>query len=131
MTELVLDASASVELLLDTTTGRKLQQLIPAGARWWVPEHFYAEVAGALRRAELHGAASPARIARAFADLTTSPLRRVQVRPLLPGAWAKRSNLTVADGLYVVLAEHLQASLVTSDLKLVNAPTLTIPTIHA
>lgn len=131
MTELVLDASASVELLLDTTTGRALQQLIPTGARWWVPEHFYAEVAGALRRAEVHGEVSPARVAQAFTDLTTSPLRRVQVRPLLPDAWAKRANLTVADGLYVALAEHLQASLVTSDLKLVNAPTLTVPTIHA
>lgn len=131
MTELVLDASASVELLLDTTTGRALQQLIPTGARWWAPEHFYAEVAGALRRAEVHGEASPARVAQAFTDLTTSPLRRVQVRPLLPDAWAKRPNLTVADGLYVALAEHLQASLVTSDLKLVNAPTLNVPTIHA
>ncbi len=131
MTELVLDASASVELLLDTTTGRELQQLLPARARWWVPEHFYAEVAGALRRAEIHGEVSPARIAQAFADLTTSPLRRVQVRPLLPDAWAKRTNLTVADSLYVVLAEHLHASLVTADVKLANAPTLTIPTIHA
>ncbi len=131
MTALVLDASASVELLLDTTTGRKLQRLIPAGARWWVPEHFYAEVAGALRRAEIHRAASPARTAQAFADLNTSPLHRVQVRPLLPDAWAKRPNLTIADALYVVLAEHLHASLVTSDLKLVNAPTLTVPTIHA
>lgn len=130
MTNLVLDASASVDLLLDTTAGRSLQQDIPRGATWWVPEHFFVEVAGALRRAELHNVAPSARVATAFSSLSTAPLRRVQVRPLLLEAWAKRPNITVADAIYVVLAEHLQAALVTSDRNLVNAPTLSVPTIH-
>lgn len=130
MTNLVLDASASVDLLLDTTAGRSLQRHIPRGADWWVPEHYFVEVAGALRRAELHGAAPPARIATAFASLSTAPLRRVQVRPLLAEAWTKRPNMTIADAIYAVLAEHLQAALVTSDLNLANAPTLSVPTIH-
>ena len=43
----------------------------------------------------------------------------------------KRGNLTVADALYVVLAEHLSAALVTADVKLANAPGLGVPTIHA
>lgn len=114
----MLDASASVELLLDTPTGRRLQALVPADAEWWVPEHFYAEVAGALRRAEMHSTVPAARVATALASLDAAPLRRVQVRPLLPEAWAKRSNMTIADGLYVVLAEHLGADLVTADVKL-------------
>lgn len=130
MTTLVLDASASVDLLLETKTGRALHTRLPAGAQWWVPEHYFAEVAGALRRAEIRGEITQARVAKAFADLTNSPVHRVQVRPLLPDAWARRGNLTVADALYVVLAEHLGAKLVTSDVKLANAPTLGIDTIH-
>jgi predicted nucleic acid-binding protein len=65
-----------------------------------------------------------------MAALASAPLRRVQVRPLLPEAWSKRGNITMADALYVVLAEHLGDSLVASDLKLVNAPGLGVPTIH-
>ena len=130
MTDLVLDASASVDLLLDTATGRRLQPLLPTGAQWWVPEHFFAEVAGALRRAELRGGVLNARVAPAMTSLSTAPLRRVQVRPLLADAWSKRANLTIADALYVVLAEHLDATLVTTDINLSNAPTLRVATIH-
>lgn len=83
-----------------------------------MPEHFFVEVAGALRRAEIHQAVTSARIATAFEDLTDSPLRRVQVRPLLPEVWARRGNLMIPDALYVVLAEHLGATLVTCDLSL-------------
>ena len=130
MTDLVLDASASVDLLLDTATGRMLHPLLPTDARWWVPEHFFAELAGALRRAELHGGVLPARATQAMTSLFTAPLRRVQVRPMLADAWSKRANLTIADALYVVLAEHLDATLVTTDISLSNAPTLRVATIH-
>lgn len=130
MTDLVLDASASVDLLLDTATGRMLQPLLPTGARWWVPEHFFAEVAGALRRAELRGGVLPARAAQAMTSLSGAPLRRVQVRPLLADAWSKRANLTIADALYVVLAEHLDAAPVTTDVRLANTPTLGVATVH-
>lgn len=130
MTDLVPDASASVDLLLDTATGRRLQPLLPTGARWWVSEHFFAEVAGALRRAELGGGVLSARVAQAMTSLSTAPMRRVQVRPLLADAWSKRANLTLADSLYVVLAEHLDATLVTTDINLSNAPTLRVATIH-
>jgi predicted nucleic acid-binding protein len=130
VTDLVLDASASVDLLLDTATGRMLQQLLPSGARWWVAEHFYVEGAGALRRAELRSEVPNTRVAQAKASLPTAPLRRVQVRPLLADAWSKRANLTIADALYVVLAEHLDAALVTTDVRLANSPTLGVATVH-
>ncbi len=129
MTSLVLDASASVDLLLDTATGRRLEPRLPPNAEWWVPEHFFVEVAGVIRRAEINQLVPSARAATAFAELMSAPLRRVQVRPLLPEAWAARGNLTVGDALYVVLARHLGASLVTTDSKLANAPGLGIPVI--
>jgi predicted nucleic acid-binding protein len=37
--------------------------------------------------------------------------------------------MTVADALYVVVANHLGADLVTTDLKLANSPTLPVSTV--
>jgi len=124
----VLDASASVEVLLHTPIGEALQPRLPNGTAW-VPELYFAEAAAALRRLELSGAVTPARVAVAFDDLLASSVRRVQVRPLLSEAWALRHNLTVADGLYVVLARHLDVPLVTTDSRLANAPGIDVTTI--
>ena len=45
-------------------------------------------------------------------------------------AWQHRHNITFADALYVVLAEHLQATTLTGDHKLANGPTLPVPVLH-
>ncbi len=129
MTQLVLDASAGVELALQTPTGRRIQARLPAGATSWVPEHYFAEVAAVLRRDEINQRFDRARIQVALDRLLSAPVRRVSVKPLLPDAWTLRHNLTVADALYVVVAQHLGASLVTTDLRLASARVLTIPTI--
>lgn len=54
--------------------------------------------------------------------LERAVVRRAEVRPLLADAWTRRSNLTVADALYVVLAEHVGATLVTADERLARSP---------
>ena len=54
MKRFVLDASAGVELLLNTARARSLSAQFPLSAQWWVPEHYFVEVAGALRRAALN-----------------------------------------------------------------------------
>jgi predicted nucleic acid-binding protein len=129
VTRLVLDASASVELLLNTTRAHSLSAQFPASAEWWVPEHYFVEVAGALRRAALNGDATSERVEQAFAMLERAVVRRAQVRPLLADAWSRRAAITVADALYVVLAEHIGGTLVTADERLARSPGLTIPTI--
>lgn len=119
---LVLDASAGVEILLDTPIGRSLADDIPTGATWWVPDHYFVEVASALRRAEYRQVIPAAQAVNCFGRLQgATALRRAQIRPLLPEAWRKRRYLTIGDALYVVLAEYLGATLVTADLKLANA----------
>lgn len=129
MTPIVLDASAGVELALRTPVGRQLQKKIPTGATTWVPEHYFAETVAVLRRHELNQRYGSARIQVALDRLLTAPVRRVSVRPLIPEAWGFRHNLTVADALYVVVAQHLSAALVTSDLRLAAAPNLPVATI--
>ncbi len=131
MNPLVLDASASVDLLLDTAAGRALLARLPARTHWWVPEHYFVEVSSALRRAELHGDINATRATVLFAELAATPVVRIPLPGLLPEAWARRGHLTIADALYVVLAEHLGAPLVTTDERLAGSPGLRVATITA
>lgn len=128
-TPVVVDASAGVELLLSTEAGETLRSRLPRPVVEWVPEVYFSEVAGALRRGELHGRLSAARAAVALERLLATPMRRVQIRSLLAEAWALRHNVVVNDALYVVLARHLDAPLVTADLALAGAPGLGVSVI--
>jgi predicted nucleic acid-binding protein len=94
-----------------------------------VPEHYYVEVAGALRRSELRADVPPERIDRAFRRLGEAALYSVAIAPLLAEAWDRRAALTIGDALYVVLAAHLDATLVTADERLARAPGLGVPSI--
>jgi predicted nucleic acid-binding protein len=119
----VLDASAGVELLLETSIGAVLQPKLPAGIVW-VPETYFAEVAGALRRLELAGTITAQRAAAALDELLAAPIRRAAVKPLLSEAWTLRHNVTIADAIYVVLARHSNSAVVTTDHRLASAPEL-------
>lgn len=130
MTPLVIDASAGVELEADTVRGRAIRGLLPQTAIPWVPELFFVECATVLRRWDLNGVLAPARISRAIDDLMRWPLRIVQVRALFTDAWRRRANVTFSDAVYVALAEHFGAELLTDDHKLVATPNLSIRTLH-
>lgn len=95
----------------------------------WVPEHYFAEVAAVLRRQAILDPSAQARVDLALDRLRTAPMHRVALRPLLDEAWTHRYNMTIADALYVVVARHLDAPLVTTDLKLAGAPRLPVATI--
>jgi predicted nucleic acid-binding protein len=94
-----------------------------------VPEHFYVETAATLRRLQLASQVTEERASIALSRLLATPARRVQIRPLLSEAWTLRHNITVADALYVVMAKHLRATLVTLDANLANAPNLGVDTL--
>lgn len=124
MSAVVVDASAGAEIVADSRRGRALIRLLPDGAEGWVPEHFYAEVLAVLRRQFLiEHVLTEAQASRAVARLQAWRLHTASVRPLIEAAWAFRHNMTAADGLYVALADHLQAALLTDDHNLVDAPT--------
>ena len=77
MTEpVVIDASAGVELVLNTPTGDALRELIPRPAEEWAPDVYAAEVASVLRRAELAGRVTPQRAAIAITRERPGPRAR-------------------------------------------------------
>lgn len=128
-TPVVLDASAGVEILLLTPTGRRLLAQLPLDVEEWVPELYFAEVAAVLRRPGIHANHPPARIKAALDRLRTAPVRRVEVRPLLHEARSMRKNLTIAAAVYVVMARQLDAPLVTADVRLAATPGLAVSTL--
>jgi predicted nucleic acid-binding protein len=87
-----------------------------------VPEHFYSQLLGALRRQLLGQKLSESQASVAVARLGGWHLRHASVAPLVQGAWSYRHNLTAADALNVALAEQLGASFLTDDHRLVQAP---------
>lgn len=130
MIPVVIDASAGVELVVDTTRGRALRNLLPADGLPWVPDLFYVEVGTVLRRWDLGGVLSPAQVSEAIHQLDTWPLRVARLQPLFASAWQHRHNITFADATYVALAEHLGAHLLTDDHKLANTPGLAVPVLR-
>lgn len=95
MSPVVLDASAAVEIILNTVTGQQLKSRV-ATDDVWVPEHFYIEIAGVFRRMQRNGAITTTNAGEAFTELITLRANRAQVKTLLPAAWAIRANITVA-----------------------------------
>lgn len=123
MTEVVVDASAGVEMALRTPTGRRLGGHV-AGRRLYVPESFYTEAVGVLRRVAARGEISSERAQQARDDLLVLETHRVSVKPLITEAWELRHNVTIADAVYIVIARRLGCVLLTGDHRLAGAPNL-------
>jgi len=120
---IVLDASAVVELLLDTVTGRRVAILIEdAAVGLHVPHLLDVEVASALRRLVRDGGLDDEEAQAAVGDLMALDLQRHSHEALLERAWALRENVTTYDAVYVALAEALDATLLTCDTRLARAP---------
>ena len=120
---IVLDASAVVELLLDTVTGRRVAMLIEDAALGLHAPHLLdVEVGSALRRFVRDGSLDDEDAQEAIGDLVALDLQRHSHEALLERAWDLRANVTSYDAVYVALAEALDATLLTCDSKLARAP---------
>ena len=117
---IVADASVVVAAVADAgASGAVARQTMTAGA--CAPAHVDAEVGSALRRLSLHGTLSQTQATRALEALTTLPLVRAPLPPLLAEAWRHRNEVSFYDSLYVSLAQAKQIPLATADRGLARA----------
>jgi predicted nucleic acid-binding protein len=120
---IVVDASAAVEYLLQTTLGMRAAALIE-DADVFAPELLDAEVLAVIRREVLAGRLKEKRAAEAVMDLRDWGIERLSHRLLLDVAWELRGHVTAYDALYVAAARARDAALVTADGPLARAPAL-------
>jgi predicted nucleic acid-binding protein len=120
---IVVDASAMLEVLLGTATGRRVEnRLLSKGESLHAPHLLDVEVAQVLRRYAAAGELTPERGLDALADLVDFPIQRYAHDLLLPRIWELHRNVTAYDAAYLALAETLAAPLVTCDVRLASAP---------
>jgi predicted nucleic acid-binding protein len=119
----VLDASVLVEYLTAGEYAEASRRRIAASSGWlWAPYLVDAEVGHALRGVVRAGEISAKAARAALADLMEMRLQRVSHHFLAERAWELRDNVSFYDGLYIALAEQLEAPLLTLDARLAKAP---------
>jgi predicted nucleic acid-binding protein len=121
MAEVVLDASAFVDLLLGNPVGGAVRERL-AGESLHAPGHIDAEVLSAIGRLARAGDLDDDTVTRLLGRVVDAPIERHPVHRLVAGAWARRHQLRLADALYVELAAARGVSLVTTDRRLRSVP---------
>jgi len=120
---IVVDASAVIEMLLNTPTGVQLvERVFDPDETLHAPHLLDVEVAQVLRRYTRTGELDTARGLQALEDLADFPLTRYPHDLFLLRIWELRHNVTAYDATYIALAEALGAPLLTRDAALASAP---------
>lgn len=119
---IVVDASALLEVLLNTSAGSLVaRRLFTENETLHAPHLLDLEIAQVLRRYALTRELNPTRGLQALEDLADFPLTRYPHDLLLPRIWELRRNITAYDAAYIALAEALAAPLLTRDAALASA----------
>jgi len=119
---IVIDASAALELVLQTVKGTQVGVLALAPEeRLHSPHLIDIEVAQTLRRLTQAKGLTVRRAEQALSDFSNLAIERHDYRDLIWRVWKLRDALTVYDGVYLALAEALDAPLLTCDGKLSRA----------
>lgn len=120
---IVIDASAVIEVLLNTPAGEIVaDRLLEPSETVTAPHLLDVEVLQVLRRYALAGEIDSERGRQAVEDLNDLPITRYPHDPLLTRIWELRNNVTAYDAAYLALAEALGATLLTRDEKLASSP---------
>jgi len=109
---IVLDASATVDWLLQTSAGRRIDQRIGSAKQSLHAPHLLdIEVIQVLRRLVRESAISASRAEEAIQDLLDLRLIRYPHFILLPWIWQLRHNFSAYDAAYVCLAEKTRRAI--------------------
>lgn len=120
----VVDASVVVTVLIRGEYADWAEEQLSGaggGRSLWAPHLIDAEVGQSLRRRVAVGRLPDDHASRALGKFAGLPLRRIVHTGLLDRAWQLRHNYSFYDGLYVALAELLNAPLITLDRRLARA----------
>ncbi|MFV1969437.1 MAG: type II toxin-antitoxin system VapC family toxin [Acidimicrobiia bacterium] len=117
---LIVDASAMVDLLVGSPLADSIQARL-RGHELHVPAHFDAEVLSVLGRLHGGGHLTVRQVNARLQRIAAAPIQWHALPPLLAGAWRRRHNLRLVDGLYVELGNELDASIVATDAVLASA----------
>lgn len=119
---IVLDASAAVELVLQTPRAERIaaRALHPA-ERLHASHVIDVEVVQVMRRLVQAKEITVGRADVALSDFEGLAIERHAHRPLIRRVWGLRASLSAYDATYVALAEALAAPMLTCDEKLARA----------
>ncbi|MGH3932370.1 MAG: type II toxin-antitoxin system VapC family toxin [Pseudonocardiaceae bacterium] len=119
----VVDASAlAVFYAADEPRWPRVAARLSMGHVLFAPAHLDVEVVSALRNMARGNEVLTQAVPRALRHLASFPIRRIPLAPLLDRMWQLRDNITAYDAAYVALAERLDCSLITCDVKMTEAP---------
>lgn len=118
---IVVDASALLEVLLQTDAAAAIETRLFSGETLHAPHLLDLEVAQVLRRYERVGELSAPRAREALEDLRAFRIERYPHHLFLDRVWSLRANVTAYDACYLALAEALDAPLITRDRRLARA----------
>ena len=120
---IVVESSAMVDALVGDPANPNLLAVL-ADEELHAPALLDFEVASALRGHLLGGKLDPVRLDEAVTDFAAFRIERHQMTGLLRFMLDLRDNLTVYDAAYLVLAQALEAPVVSADAKLKDATRL-------
>lgn len=120
---IVLDASAAIELILNTDASSLVVDRIASPDETLHAPHLVGvEVLQVVRRYVASGAVEVNDAEAALENFAALDIARYAHEPLAPRVWELRENLTAYDAVYVALAEVLDAPLLTFDQRIADAP---------
>lgn len=122
---IVVEASAIVDALVEDPPNVALLEVL-AAEDLHAPTLLDFEVASALRGHRLAGLLDESRLREALDDFASLTIQRHGMTSMLGHVLDLRDNFTVYDAAYVVLAQALDAPLVTTDDKLKEAERLDV-----
>jgi predicted nucleic acid-binding protein len=120
---IVVDACVWVEVLTnDGKLGEWAREQVDAEDLCLVSEHTRLEVANSIRSLHLRGGLPERRGRDALDVLGLFEMEVVPYQYVIGRVWELRSTVTAYDAAYVAIAEQNHCPLVTTDLRLVGAP---------